>query len=268
TPYVPTKGRTKRVVLAEVFTGSGCPPCAGADLAYDGAMERYRHSELAVLMYHMHIPRPDPMTNPYTTKRAEFYAIRGVPTAAVDGEAKVGGGSADAAPKIYAETVEPAIEKRLKTAPGARVDLKVNKQGDVITAAVSVGKTPATAKKLRLHVVLAEEKLRYSGENGVRFHPMVVRNIAMGDKDAQGFALTAGKSFKTSYTFDIQKTVDEAKAHLDDFEVNSTRFGKFQFMSKKHEIDGDKLYVVAFVQNEDTKEILQTAIVGVVGTKK
>ncbi len=267
TPYVRTKDRTRRVVLAEVFTGAGCPPCAGADLAYDGAMERYTHSELAVLMYHMHIPRPDPMTNPYTTKRAEFYAIRGVPTAAVDGEAKVGGGSADAAPKIYADTVEPAIEKRLKTAPGAKVDLKVNKQGGIITAAVSVGKTPANAK-LRLHVVLAEEKIRYSGENGVRFHPMVVRNIAMGDKDAQGFALAAGKSFKTSYTFDIQKTVDEAKAHLDDFEVNNTRFGKFQFMSKKHEINGDTLYVVAFVQNEDTKEVLQAAIVGVVGKKK
>jgi hypothetical protein len=110
-------------------------------------------------------------------------------------------------------------------------------------------------------VVLAEEKIRYSGENGVRFHPMVVRNVATSAKDTQGFAVPAGKSFKAEYTFDVQKTIEEAKAHLDDFEVNNTRFGKFQFAVKKHDIDGSKLYVVAFVQNEETKEILQTAIV-------
>ena len=39
--YKPTAARTDRVVLAEVFTGSGCPPCAGADIAFDAAMERY-----------------------------------------------------------------------------------------------------------------------------------------------------------------------------------------------------------------------------------
>jgi tetratricopeptide (TPR) repeat protein len=267
-PYVATKDRTKRVVLAEVFTGSGCPPCAGADLAYDGAMERYKQTELAVLMYHMHIPRPDPMANTYSIKRADFYAIRGVPTAVVDGEAKIGGGSADAAPKIYSETVEPAIEKRLTKAPGATLALKVEKKGNTITTKVAVGKTPATAKKLRLHVVLAEERIRYSGENGVRFHPMVVRSIAMSDKDTQGWAVAPGRNFKTTYVFDVQKTMDEAKAHLDDFEVNNTRFGKFQFATKKHAIDGDTLYVVAFVQDEDSKEILQSAILKTVSKKK
>lgn len=266
-PYVATKDRTRRVVLAEVFTGSGCPPCAGADLAYDGAMERYAKTELAVLMYHMHIPRPDPMANTYSIKRADFYAIRGVPTAVVDGEAKIGGGSADSAPKIYAETVEPAIEKRLTKAPGTKVGLKLEKKGNIITAKVAVGKTPTTAKKLRLHVVLAEERIRYSGENGVRFHPMVVRNIAMSAKDTQGFAVSPGKGFTTNYVFDVQKTSDEAKAHLDDFEVNNTRFGKFQFASKKHAIDGEKLYVVAFVQDEDSKEILQSAILKAVAKK-
>jgi len=39
--YKPTEKRSDRVVLAEVFTGSGCPPCAGADVAFDAALERY-----------------------------------------------------------------------------------------------------------------------------------------------------------------------------------------------------------------------------------
>jgi hypothetical protein len=67
----PTAKRTGRLVLAEVFTGSGCPPCAGADLAFDAAMERYSRKDFAVVMYHQHIPRPDPMTNLDTQARAK-----------------------------------------------------------------------------------------------------------------------------------------------------------------------------------------------------
>ena len=56
--YTPTAKRTNRTALAEVFTGSGCPPCAAADLGFDAMMERYGRSELTVVMYHLHIPQP------------------------------------------------------------------------------------------------------------------------------------------------------------------------------------------------------------------
>ena len=72
-PYKPTEKRTDRVVLTEVFTGSGCPPCVAADLAADLAMERYNTKELTVIMYHEHIPQPDPMTTPQTTARFKYY---------------------------------------------------------------------------------------------------------------------------------------------------------------------------------------------------
>lgn len=261
TPYARTKNRTNRVVLAEIFTGAGCPPCAGADYAFEGAMERYATTELAVLMYHLHVPQPDPLSNPSAQKRAEFYTIQGVPTSAIDGTAAVGGGNAEAAPKIYTDSVEPAIEKRLIKAPAAKVDLRATSTDTAVTARVSVSKTPKRAKKLRLHVVLAEARVRYSGENGVRFHPMVVRSVARGEAGALGFPVTAGKPLKVDYAFDIAKIVGEAKDHLDDFETNNRRFGKFQFMAKKHEIDAATLSVVAFVQDEETKEILQAAIV-------
>src|SRR5262249_42720754 len=81
--YKPDAARTDRVVLAEVFTGSGCPPCAGADIAFDAAMERYGRKDLAVVMYHLHIPRPDPMTNPDTQARAKSYSVNAVPSFAI-----------------------------------------------------------------------------------------------------------------------------------------------------------------------------------------
>ncbi len=59
-PWRAPANRSDRVVLAEVFTGSGCPPCAAADLAFEAALARYPRRDFAVLMYHEHIPRPDP----------------------------------------------------------------------------------------------------------------------------------------------------------------------------------------------------------------
>src|SRR5262245_8078547 len=64
--FKPGSSRKDRVVLAEVFTGAGCPPCVGADLAFDAVLDRYERRDVAVLMYHLHIPRPDPMANAAT----------------------------------------------------------------------------------------------------------------------------------------------------------------------------------------------------------
>jgi thiol-disulfide isomerase/thioredoxin len=257
-PYERPKDRSDRVVLAEIFTGSGCPPCVGADLAFEGAMGRYKPQELAVLMYHMHIPRPDPMTNPSTIARAKFYAVNAVPSFAIDGDKKVGGGAAENAPRILAEQVQPAVDKKLTARADVKLGLQASMTGSTVRVKADVSKVKATAKHVRLHVVLAEEQVRYSGENGVRFHPMVVRSMASKDKDGLGFPVDPARGLKLDQVmFDVDKVVAEAKAHLDDFEVNNERFGKFQFMEKKHEIDPKRLVVVAFVQDEDSKAILQ-----------
>ena len=67
------------MVLGEVFTGSGCPPCAAADVAFDAAMERYSRKDLAVVMYHVHVPRPDPMTTNETSARSKNYGVPAYP---------------------------------------------------------------------------------------------------------------------------------------------------------------------------------------------
>ena len=38
-PWVPAKSRTGRTVVAELFTGAGCPPCVAADIAFEAALE-------------------------------------------------------------------------------------------------------------------------------------------------------------------------------------------------------------------------------------
>ncbi len=256
-PYVRAAGRTGRVVLAEIFTGAGCPPCVGADLAFEAALERYQPQDVAVLMYHLHIPRPDPMANPSTQARQKLYGISGVPSFYVDGVTDGrGGGDAASAARIYSDRVEPAIEKRLVATADAKIRLSAVQTPAGIQVKAEVSGVKSTAKNLKLQLVLVEERVRYSGENGVRFHPMVVRSLA-GTAEVPGFALSAGRSLKIEHVFDIDKVTAEARDHLDDFEKTSTRFPNHKFLEKKHGVDATRLSVVAFVQDEDSKAILQ-----------
>lgn len=258
--YQATSSRSDRVVLAEIFTGSGCPPCVAADLAFDAAMERFSRQDLAVVMYHLHIPRPDPMTNPSTEVRSKFYNVRGVPNFMIDGEADgMGGGSREGTKTVY-DRIHPSIEKRLETPPGAQISLDAVLQGSMVEVKATVDKIQSDSADLKLQIALVEDLLRYSGENGVRFHPMVVRSLA--GPDAGGFALEAPKPTALEHTFDLAKITEELKAHLDDYEING-RQGKFTFSQKKHAIDSGNLSVVAFIQDEKSKQILQAAYVKV-----
>jgi hypothetical protein len=274
--YTASKARTHRVVLAELFTGAGCPPCVGADLAFEAALQRYSSNDLALLVYHQHIPRPDPMTNPFTQTRKDYYNVPGTPTFFIDGGSQhVGGAAAAGAESLFEETVRSVVDKRLEVKPGADLRLKTTMAGDRIDVTARVGrirhvgaagqpgKGVASSRKVRLQVALVEEMVRYTGENGVRFHPMVVRSLASLGKDGLGFVVPAGKRATISHSFDLAKVAADAKAHLDDMENGSSkRFGKFQFVERKSEIGhGSSLRVVAFVQDETTKDVLQAASV-------
>lgn len=262
--YQPTELRSKRVVLAEVFTGSGCPPCVAADLAFDAVMERYSRDEVAVLMYHQHIPSPDPMTNKATQKRYNFYGGGGVPVFIIDGKKDGGGGPRDST-RVFYNRVNPVIEKELEVAAEANIKLNAVMDGSTVKIRAEVENIKGVEGPIRLQVALAEDLLRYSGENGIRFHPMVVR--ALAGHDSGGFVVEATSPAAFEHAFDISKIVGEIKTHLDEFETNRNKDlpadskSKFAFAEKKHEIDSGKLSVVAFIQDEKTKKILQAVYI-------
>ena len=256
--YKPTVNRTDRVVLGEVFTGAGCPPCVAADLAFDAAMGRYGAKNLVVVMYHQHIPKPDPMTNLDTQARAKFYKVNGVPSWAIDGKDDGGGGSRDRAPNAF-ERIQKPIEKNLETAAEAHVKVDAALSGNTVKVSANVGDVKTESKDVKVQILLVEKELRYTGENGVRFHPMVVR--AMGGEKAEGFAMgekTAG-TFEAS--FDLDAVSKAIKAHLDDYEAKGHRGESFKFSEKKYQINRNDLGVVVFVQDEKTKHVLQAAYV-------
>jgi tetratricopeptide (TPR) repeat protein len=261
--YMPSAKRTDRVVLAEVFTGSGCPPCVAADLAADLAMERYSRQELAVLVYHEHIPQPDPMTTPQTTARFMYYTAslpqRGVPTLAIDGVTTVGGGGRAETKRVY-DRITQQIEKGLELPSGAQLKLETTMDGATVKASTTVSKITGKSTDLRLYIVLAEELLRYTGENGIRFHPMVVRSMAESDGGVQGLSITSKDSQTFTWNFNLPAISAAIKKHLDEYEAGGHRGNAFTFTEKKYEIDPKGLVVAAFVQDEKTKAILQSII--------
>jgi len=259
--YQPTAKRTDRVVLAEVFTGSGCPPCVGADLAFDAAMERYTRKELAVVMYHQHIPRPDPMTNLDTIARAKSYGVNAVPSYVIDGKKTVGGGPRENTKQVY-ERFDKDLEKELETPAGATLHADASLAGNTVHVRAAVEGVKSESKNLKVQMLLVEKEIRYSGENGIRFHSMVVRAVAGKGADAgQGFALdpAAGGSFE--HTFDLDAVSKALRAHLDDYEAKGHRGEPFTFIEKKDRINRAGLAVVVFVQDDESKHVLQAAYI-------
>jgi tetratricopeptide (TPR) repeat protein len=254
-----------RVVLAELFTGAECGPCIASDLAFDGLGERYDHNTVAVLVYHLHIPGPDPMTNSDTEARSKYYQVRGTPTAMIDGlDSQVGGGGSSQASKIFAD-YKGKIEARVDKQPLASLTgFQVKVDGQTVTVSGQADLTPEgadKADKARLYVALVQETIRYTGANGIRFHNLVVRKL-LGSPEGTVLQKPGTKTI-FSEAVNVAALGDNLKAYLEKYEVDRSARLKsdFKFSAKLDRIDPKQLLAVAFVQDDQTKEILQATFV-------
>jgi thiol-disulfide isomerase/thioredoxin len=258
TPYAGRKGKSDRTVLVELFTGAECPPCVAVDLAFDGLMKTFKPTDVVLLQYHIHVPGPDPLTSPDGMKRTEeFYGdqIRGAPTVFVSGKlGPAGGGPASAAEKKY-QGIREQIEAELEKPAAVKLALtvaKAEKGGYTAKATVSDLETPG--EKVMLRFALAEERVRYTGGNGIRYHHMVVRSMPGGIK---GFPLT-NKSAEQTVSFDPNELKKELRKYLEDFARTEEPFPRAD-----RPLALKNLKLIAFVQNDATKEILQAVQVDV-----
>lgn len=216
--------------------------------------------EVAVVMYHVHIPSPDPMTNPSTLARAEFCGARSTPSYAIDGNMAVGGGGRDRAVSYY-NKLNAQIEKRLEEPAEARLRLNAFYGKGTVNAKVTVDSVKGEYSELRLQIALVEEELTHSGQNNMRFHPMVVRSL--GGEGHSGFAIDPTGRTTIEHSFDLARITEELKSHLEDFEKER----EMTFTRKLHEMDEKRLFVAAFVQDTESRRILQSAHVRVTSGK-
>ncbi|OAI54805.1 hypothetical protein AYO44_03005 [Planctomycetaceae bacterium SCGC AG-212-F19] len=250
------KGTSERVALVELFTGAECPPCVAADLAFDAVGKTFKNNDVVLLQYHLHIPGPDPLTNPDTEARRRYYAddIEGTPTIFFNGKAQdFGGGGFDEAQERYEQYMEglaPILEK------AARVKLKASakQKADKITITAEASDLDEPGEKMRLRLALVEEEVKYKGGNRLPHHHAVVRALPGG---AAGLALKE-KSGKQTATVDLEDLRKKLTGYL-----NEAAKDLGEFPSKERPMDLKKLRVIAFVQNDATKEVLQAVQVDV-----
>jgi thiol-disulfide isomerase/thioredoxin len=241
------KGKT---VLAELFTGSECPPCVGADLGFDGLIEAYPAKYLAVLEYHLPIPRPDPMMNPATKIRQDQYGINSTPTVVIDGDKKmIGGGNRGMAEAKFKE-YKTEIDARINDAPAVLLKAKASRSGDTVAVQYEIDKPAPDAE---YHVVLVQAAEKYKGSNGLQFHKLVVRDLATADPAAA----------KKKIFFDLTKSEQATDEYLTEFEKTYTRIQNFKFAERHHKIDRQGLKVVFFAQEKENKKILNAVVVDV-----
>jgi hypothetical protein len=227
-------------------------------MAFDALMDRYSTKEVVVIMHHLHIPTPDPMTNPSTEARAEFYQAFSTPSYAIDGKMAGGGGGRDENKAFY-DALNAQIEQRLEAPAEARLSLHASRKGHLIRVQVTVDKVTGKSSDLNLQIALVENQLTYSGENGQRLHPMVVRSL--GGEKAKGFPVDRTKTTVVEQTFDIEKITGELKKFLEDFEKE--RKITLKPYQRKYEINERNLSIAAFVQDTKNKQMLQAAFVEV-----
>jgi hypothetical protein len=244
-------GRTRksdRAVLVELFTGAECPPCVAADLAFDAVGKTYP-AEVVLLAYHVHLPGPDALANKDTETRLEYYqpAVEGAPTILMDGRRlKAPGGSIMEAGELY-EGYRDVLDQLVERPAGARLSATAVRKGNKIDISAEVRDLDKPDDQLRLRLALVEEQVPYAGGNGLRLHHHVVRAFPGG---AAGLAVK-GKTAKQAVTVDLEELRKGLSKYLDEYaKKNEQKFPDRPMPFKN-------LKVVAFLQNDKTREVLQ-----------
>jgi hypothetical protein len=250
------KGKSDRAVLVELFTGAECAPCVAADLAFDALGRTYKPTEVVLLQYHEHIPGPDPLVSKDGAARMDFYNKKddekATPQVFINGKAGEPGGGPAKASRLKYQTYRETIEELLEKPAPVKLALTASLKGDELTAKATVSELQKPGEKVSLRFALAEDRVRYQGANGIRYHHSVVRAMPGGPK---GFPLT-----KASAEQAVTAKLDEIRAAntkaLDEFAAElKNRGADFSFGARPMALKNLKL--VAFVQNDETNEVLQ-----------
>lgn len=218
----------KQYVLIEHFTNSRCPICASRNPAFYALIQQYPKD-----VHHLAIHPPVPynncafyLSNPtQNSARANAYSISGTPRVALNGTLVPAGN-----PLLPAATLEAALGK---TSPIA-IEVKEGGVAPTKTAEVTVrtfGAVPAGNYKL--FVAVAESTVNYNAPNGENKHYDVFRAM-LTDINGQDITLPAPGG---SATFNFSYTHTQPSGWTSNF---------------------DSLYVLAFVQEANTKSVLNS----------
>ncbi len=215
-----------RIVLAEFFTFARCTYCPYAEAALDSLSKEFKDS-LAVIAYHRRL-LGDTLSPPYVAVRESLYSIQTSPIVVFDGLHKVQTEKPEDNYPFYKNCI--ISERNKKTS--LRLNLDIAIEGSAVSLKVYIVAVDSIlSSDSRLFVVLTEDSVYFkqTGAPDSIFH-FVMRKMIPDEK---------GISINPVYPDSIIK------------EVN--------FMLQPN-WKKDKLNIVAFVQNMESKEVMQAVV--------
>ena len=248
-----------------MFTSVRADAAVAAEMSTAALTRRLGTDKLIVIRYHpldvasrnvasRNQTNGDPLANDASLNRLAYYRGRTIPSVYLDGRRLAGtdGLLADTT-RVHRQLVRQTI-KRLAQPTDWSLTLAAKRTGSSIQVTASAkSETPASGE-YRLRMLLVEERIPMpEARCGIRVQEMVVRwQIDGGDgavpKDGK-FAVT-----ETVSIVDIRKRLTEDLA----------RFERLQGMNfPEKPLEMKSLFVIALVQDETTREVLQAKLVPV-----
>lgn len=218
---------TGRIVLAEYFTFARCTYCPWAEHALDSLSREYGDS-LAVIAYHRRVTG-DTLSPEYVSAREAFYGITTSPSTVFDG---ISGVVQTEDPGQNYPTFKGWIIQRGNVSPSLKLSMEVN----VVSSSVNLELHIVSIDSIeegdhRLFIILYEDNVYFAqaGAPESTFH-YVVRKMIPDEN---------GAPIDLFYTDSLIKEVD---------------------FNLQNNWNKEKLGIVAFVQDMETKEVLQAIV--------
>jgi len=218
-------GMVPRTVLGEMFTATWCIPCINADGGISNVINdsAYFDSRFVLIEYHS----SDNYSIPEGAQRSNYYLINSIPTIMFDGQDKVTGssGSVEQNEANYRSHIDSASSTADIT---VRAWMELNGGTGKVTMNATVQHTLGIADVgLVFNAVIVEDHK----ERAPTGHFLRMTAVSMPINAQATTIHSQGSSMNVTRSFDINETWDQTK-----------------------------LAVVTWVQNENTREVLQSGI--------
>ncbi len=228
-------GQSTRLVLAEEFTQASCPPCASQNPAFNTLLDA-NPTKVVAIKYQTNWPGVDPMnvnTQQYVGTRVTYYSVTGVPHANMDGTAQTGS-SYTGAP---ANWTQAKLNARAAIASPFTMGVShyLSSDADSIYISVDISASLAVSGNLVAHVAVIEREIDFCSAPG-----------SNGEKDFLGVMQmmlpnASGTTLANTWT------------------VSQSQQLTFAVALPGYIYDKNRLAVVAFIQDNTSKEVHQAA---------
>ncbi len=236
TRFINSYPNQKEVVLSEEFTDTECTYCPGAAEALDSLYQTYPDN-VAIIAYHGGFSGNDPFNNEFALARRHYYDVHSYPTCIFGGDRRKVGGAAAGSDwsGVYAGYEDAYLAERQEYTP-LSLDIVWTENGsNTINATGTVTyDAEITIKNLYIRWALCESHIAYNWETSMDSLHFVERLMipdSVGTKVWNNdYPAGVGTEVDNSISFDIPEGVVKENCEL-----------------------------IAFVQNDDDKEILVAA---------